>query len=129
MRSAYTILFLLSTLFLCSQTYIYSDGNANTYKIFKDKVEYVPVAKENSSSGMYSGGEAKNIPLSSTQYDSLKIILEEAIAAKEFHSQKREKQSGLITKTGKKKKQVILQPRSAIRHTLEEHLKTLLASR
>jgi hypothetical protein len=119
------IAILFRCTFLNAQTYIYNDGNANTYKIFTDKIDYIPVTKSESSSGMYSGGEAKTISLGPQQYDSLKTILEEAIATKEFHAQKREKQSGLITKTGKKKKQVILQPRSAIRNKLEKYLMSL----
>jgi lipopolysaccharide export LptBFGC system permease protein LptF len=126
MKYFFFIAFLLSGFVGMSQTYLYSDGNANTYKIFKEKIEYVPVTKENSSSGMYSGGEPKTTTITIQQYDSLKAVLEEAIGAKEFHAKNREKQSGQITKAGKKKKTVILQPRAAIRNKIEKQLKHLM---
>jgi hypothetical protein len=129
MKSLSLVIFVLLALSSSGQAYIYSDGNANTYKIHKDKIEYLPITKENSSSGMYSGGEAKTTSITARQYDSLKLVLEEAIAAKKFHSKQREKQSGQLTKAGKKKKIVILQPRAAIRNKVEKHLRFLLENK
>lgn len=40
-----------------NQEFVYRDGNGNRYKFTREYLEYIPVQPEESSSGIYSGGE------------------------------------------------------------------------
>ena len=67
------LILTITALSLCSftmkpKTYTYIDGNNNAYSIASTVVEYKPVSKENSSSGTYSGGEAKKITITTEQF-------------------------------------------------------------
>ncbi len=53
------------------KTYHYYDGNSNHYTITAGMIKYDPVRKENSSSGMYSGGKPARAALSEEQFESL----------------------------------------------------------
>jgi hypothetical protein len=65
MQRVVFILFILFTVTACmsTSTYQYADGSANVYRIKPDSLEYIPVKPEESSTGMYSGGEPKKVAL------------------------------------------------------------------
>ena len=72
MRDFLTLVFLFITAVLSAQVnYIYSDGSSNNYNISETQIKYDPVTKENSSSGTYSGGEAKIKALSKADFEKV----------------------------------------------------------
>ena len=91
-----------------SQDYSYSDGSANTYRITPGKLEYIPVKKEHSSSGTYSGGTAKTVKLSDTDYRAISALLDEGIAGKALHTDRRVMMSGVISRSIKDDKTVVI---------------------
>ena len=106
-----------------SQDYSYSDGSANTYKIAPGKLVYIPVKKENSSSGTYSGGTAKTVKLSDADYRLISDLLEEAIAGKAAQADRRVMMSGAISRNiGTEKTEVILKPGARVKDQIEKKL-------
>jgi len=121
-------LFMLSGFISAQDNYIYSDGNSNSYNISETQIKYDPVTKENSSSGNYSGGEAKSKSLSQKDFEKLNSLFKEAIAAKTEQQSDRVMQSGLlIHKKGKKTmEQIVLKPGSSYIGKIEILLKSFL---
>ncbi len=106
-----------------SQDYSYSDGSANTYKIAPGTLEYIPVKKENSSSGTYSGGTAKTVKLSDADYRSISALFEEGIAGKASQTDRRVMMSGVINRNIKNDKaKVILKPGARVKDQIEAKL-------
>ena len=56
--------------------YVYGDGSANVYRMTPRELHYVPVKKENSSSGVYSGGVARTVTESRPHSGTLLAKLE-----------------------------------------------------
>lgn len=79
--------------------YNFSDGSGNTYTVFPTEIKFEPMTPEMSSSGNYSGGEAKTLLLSNKQYNLIVKTLNQGINNKESHITEREMGSGLITKS------------------------------
>jgi len=102
---------------------IYADGSANRYEISANELRYIPVKPEESSTGMYSGGEPAQVVLSTEQYSRLKNLFETALAQTDQQIPDRIKTSGLVV-VGEKK--VILKQESAIKAKIENELKELL---
>ena len=76
---------------------IFSDGNSNVYKISQTSISYTPVTKEESSSGIYSGGESKIASLSKEKFANIFINAESMISNKTITTDKRQKGTGQIT--------------------------------
>ncbi len=113
-----------------SQDYRYSDGSANQYVISSGKLQYLPVKKENSSSGSYSGGSAKVVKLSEADFRELSVLLDGGIAAKSAHTERRVKMSGIIRRnTDNEKFMVILKPGAAVKDRIEAKLLELIGRR
>jgi hypothetical protein len=55
--------------------YTYIDGNNNRYEITSSYIDYKPVKPENSSSGTYSGGEAKKAAITKEQFQKLEALM------------------------------------------------------
>lgn len=102
---------------------MYADGSANRYEISSTELKYIPVKPEESSTGMYSGGEPAQIALSNEQYSQLKNLFESALAQTDQHIPDRIKTSGLVA-VGEY--QAILKPGSALKAEIESKLKNLL---
>ena len=110
-----------------AQDYSYSDGSANVYKIAPDRLEYIPVKKENSSSGTYSGGTAKTVKLNDADYRSISGLLEAGVAGKASQTDRRVMMSGVISKNSANDKTVvILKPGAGIKDQIEAKLRELL---
>ncbi|MFI5203379.1 MAG: hypothetical protein ACHQF2_02695 [Flavobacteriales bacterium] len=77
-------------------TYGYADGSGNVYKLTSDNLEYIPVKKENSSSGEYSGGEPAKVSVSKAQFDVLVSMMKGIILDKSIHIENREMMTGMI---------------------------------
>jgi hypothetical protein len=107
--------------------YEYSDGNSNLYVLTASELKYIPVKPENSSSGMYSGGDAKSKNITSSQYDELHTLFEEVFTKTVIHIENRVMMSGQITSVeGSTKKKCILKPSSPEIAQIEEALKNIL---
>ena len=107
--------------------YVYGDGSANVYRMTPRELHYVLVKKENSSSGVYSGGVARTVTLSDADYRSLGGLLDAAIADKAAHTDKRVMMSGAITRnTGDTKAHVILKPDAPVKREIEAALAVAL---
>lgn len=111
-----------------SSSYTYVDGSGNIYKISIDSIEYIPVKKENSSTGMYSGGEPAKKVLSKSEYQKIQSAIEEIFSNKSIHIKERIKTSGMITMVqGKREKSVIFKSTEE-KNSFEKMLKELLSS-
>ncbi|MBL7872426.1 MAG: hypothetical protein JNM78_12490 [Cyclobacteriaceae bacterium] len=107
--------------------YEYSDGSANRYVITETTLEYIPVKPEESSTGMYSGGEPKLVSITNDQYKTVASLFETAFENTSAHMTERPKMSGLIVSiTGSTSHQAILKPDSVEKKNIEEALKKLL---
>lgn len=101
----------------------YADGSANRYVISSTQLNYLPVKPEESSTGMYSGGEPATVTITAQQFAGLKTLFETAMAQTDQQISDRIKTSGLVAVGDK---QVILNPESAIKAEIENKLKELL---
>jgi hypothetical protein len=78
-------------------TYEYGDGNGNAYIITTDSIEYVPVKKENSSTGNYSGGEPVKKKITESDYQQVQSYVHEIFGNASIHIKDRMKGSGRIS--------------------------------
>ena len=109
-----------------SAQYEYADGNDNLYIITRRNLIYVPVKPEESSTGIYSGGDPKTVSLTSGQFESIREVLEAGVKSKN-HIQDRVKMSGVISVVGEKDKtQYILTPGSSEIKLIEIRLKEII---
>ena len=77
-------------------TYIYLDGTANKYIIKQTSVEYIPVKPEQSSSGMYSGGNPWEVKIDDQQFARLHFVFQKAIFKNGMQKGQREKGTGML---------------------------------
>jgi len=77
--------------------YIYTDGNNNTWRIWKSCVEYIPITPAQSGSGIYSGGVPVTVRLEPKQYAELRQLLQQAVNDVTLHKVNREKGDSAIT--------------------------------
>jgi hypothetical protein len=107
--------------------YTYADGSANRYIITASSLQYIPVKPEESSTGMYSGGDPADVKLTEEQFENLKQLLEKAISATGNHISDRIKMSGEVTRTtASDTVTIILKPGVPEQAALESALKQLL---
>lgn len=126
MKLSLIILSLLISLAGGAQVYLYSDGSSNSYLVTPEKIAYTPVKKESSSSGAYSGGEEKSVKLTAKQFEKLKSFFEEALKQPGFQNSKREMGTGLIHKSDKSGKEVVLPSEAPLKEKIETYLKQLV---
>lgn len=105
----------------------YIDGNGNIYKIIKEKdefmIEYIPVKIEESSSGLYSGGEHQIKKIEKSKYNSIIAIVKAAVKSNDFY-ENREKGTGLlILFINSEQKELILKSNSKYKKEIEDALK------
>lgn len=77
-------------------SYEYVDGNGNLYAISNSSIVYDPVTPEESSTGMYSGGEAYTAPLEQKQFDQIEATFKKVIEHKEDISETRSMGTGTL---------------------------------
>ena len=125
------LILLLLLNFSCMKSdhhYIYADGSANRYIITSSTLEYDPVTPAESSTGTYSGGDPKTVPISAEEFASISQLFDKAVANKAVHIQDRMKMSGSISIVkGNNHTQVILAPACAEKEAIESLLKQILA--
>ena len=107
---------------------IYADGSANRYEISASELRYIPVKPEESSTGIYSGGEPVQVVLSTLQYNQLKNLFESALNHTNQHLQDRAKTSGLVViVNGEHRREAILKPDAPAKAAIEAELKKIRA--
>jgi hypothetical protein len=129
MQRIFLVLFCNFILIACmnSTSYQYADGSANVYVLTSDSLEYIPVKPEESSTGMYSGGNPKKVALSPEGFRNVRAMLEAAKKKHEIHIPDRIKTSGMITTlSGAEKTNFILKPSCKEITEIETALKKLL---
>ena len=78
-------------------SYEYTDMSNNKYIITKDSVQYIPITKEQSSTGMYSGGDPANVKITPADYQQINEYMSELLKLPKL--EQREKITVLIKKT------------------------------
>jgi hypothetical protein len=103
MKSRYHIIFIsliASLLISCSEKpliHLYVDGNNNTYRITPEKkLIYEPVTPEMSSSGVYSGGNPKEVMLNKEDYKKLTGLINSTFKNKKVHTEARNMGTGMV---------------------------------
>lgn len=108
--------------------YTYADGSANFYILTPSSLEYKPVKPEESSSGLYNGGEPKKITITAEQFTSACEKLEAAINNSEVHIKDRIKMSGAISVSdGHNTKMYIILPSCSEQIEIEKILKEMIS--
>lgn len=108
--------------------YEYADGNANRFIVLAASLEYIPVKPEESSSGVYDGGDAITVSITSDQFAMLQKLFDEAISNTEIHTEQRAKLTGvIIRKTSKRTDRVTIAAGSVELAALGTALRTLLS--
>jgi hypothetical protein len=100
----------------------YNDGNNNVWEIDYAAIQYKPVTKQESSSGLYSGGKNRNIIISPEQYSELQELAQAALNDKSGHIGKRQMGSALLNF---EEGQLILDMNANIKNKIEEFLRNL----
>ena len=100
----------------------YNDGNNNVWEIDYAAIQYKPVTKQESSSGLYSGGKNRNIVISPEQYSELQELAQAALNDKSAHIGKRQIGSALLIF---EESQLILGMNADIKNKIEEFLRNL----
>lgn len=123
----FSLLLIAASCMKSPTQYEYSDGSANRYVITENTLEYIPVKPEESSTGMYSGGEPKLVSITNDQYKTVASLFETAFENTNAHMTDRPKMSGLIVSiTGNTSQQAILKPNSEEKTNIESQLKVML---
>lgn len=101
---------IISTIELLNDPeYFISDGSGNAYDLRQNQIHYIPVKPENSSSGMYSGGEEKTTSIDLISYLDLRDQIKTLCMDKALHIKNRVKGSvGIRWKENNKIKSVIV---------------------
>lgn len=109
-------------------SFMYSDKNSNTYTIKETELKYDPVQKEESSSGMYSGGEPKIKIITPYELNKISVLFEEALSDSLSHEKGRKMGSGLFIRYKKTKldKKIIVKFDSEMQKKIEDLLRGLL---
>ena len=66
--------------------FVYHDGNGNKYTLLRNILEYFPIKKAESSSGIYDGGNAFKKTLNAAQYQKLFNLFNKLITDKTCHT-------------------------------------------
>ncbi len=75
---------------------IYNDGSSNAFIITPSNYKYAPTTPEESSSGVYSGGNSRNFEISQEQFNEIFIRAEGITKNKTLHLESRMMGTGYI---------------------------------
>ena len=101
---------------------VYSDQNNNVYVVTSDMLSYDPISENESSSGVYSGGEAFKVALDASEYDEIIELANRIANDPEGKSNKREMLTSVLTLVEDQKESAFILRKSALRSQLEEML-------
>jgi hypothetical protein len=129
MRKVFISLLFIAAVKMNAQiSYMYSDGNMNSYTVKSFELNYDPIQKEESSSGMYSGGEPKTVVITPHELNKLTVLFEEIIADSTCQQTKRSMGSGLLIRYNKTtaEKKVIVKFKSQQLEKIDAGLRELI---
>lgn len=115
--------------------YEYADGAGNLYIINLKSIEYRPITKAQSSSGIYSGGQPQTVKIDSVQYQTISMMLDRALNLKSIQvgdgKLGRAKGTGLISKQTKNRpvQTQVIAMESLERREIEAFLHRLVSER
>lgn len=121
--TAFFLAFAFSVFSANAYRYTYIDGNNNSYLISADSLIYDPISPIESSSGTYSGGEAKRVKLSATQFQKIETLIKSIQKDKASHENARQMGFGTLL-IGKKT--IFLNSTSEKKKLLEQELRACL---
>ncbi|MBS4013013.1 MAG: hypothetical protein KGZ97_04530 [Bacteroidetes bacterium] len=75
---------------------LFIDQNNNSYEISPDLIKYIPIKPAESSSGIYSGGDSKEVKIGTDDFMNLFFLAENALNNGQLHLIKRIKTSSVI---------------------------------
>ena len=134
MKKNISILLFLMTLFTNTKAnntvdtvFTYYDAARNKYVLKGFELEYIPVAKNESSSGMYSGGTYESKELNNGQRENLELLFNTAFADTLARTDKNIKPNAVIEiNVDNKNVNFILIAASEINQSLNNNLKQLI---
>lgn len=107
--------------------YTYYDAARNKYVLKGSELEYIPVNKKESSSGMYSGGTYESRELNKKEREKLVNLFNAALANKKAQTDKNIKPNSAIEiSIDSKKVSFILKAKSAINISINNYLKQVI---
>lgn len=107
--------------------YTYYDAARNKYVLKLNELQYIPVNKKESSSGVYSGGTYESKELNSAEREKLVSLFKVALANKKAQTNKNIKPNAAVEiSINNKKISFILRAKSAINNSLNQYIKQLI---
>lgn len=100
----------------------YLDGSANRYRITPDSIVYDPVTPQESSSGLYSGGEPYHAAITTEAFARLQALFEKAITVTADQTTERSKGTGVLVLSDKRR--FIFKMGSGTKSELEAAIRT-----
>ncbi|KAA3616752.1 MAG: hypothetical protein DWP94_14715 [Flavobacterium sp.] len=131
MKREYLPAFILIALLLCTCKTVavkriqYSDQSNNHYTITRTSLVYSPVTPEESSSGIYSGGDPVEVQLTRDEFEKVLSLADKIMKASEGKEMKREMLTSVLVISEENETQKAILKRSDARSTLEELLQKL----
>ena len=119
----FIVAFAFSSFMKKTKSYTYIDGNNNVYTIRQDSIFYSPIKPQESSSGIYNGGEPAKIKITTEQFAKIEAIIKAIQKDKKSWCDKREMGYGTVV-VGKKS--IFLNTSSKSKAMLEQELNLLL---
>lgn len=103
----------------------YSDQNNNRYSITSSSLKYDPITPNESSSGVYSGGDPVQVVLSREDYNNILNLAERIMETSEGKDVKREMLTSVLVISEEGKTRQAILKRSDERSELEDLLQKL----
>ena len=126
------LVFLSLTMATCqphNEHFEYADGSGNLYTLDGHTLSYDPVEPEESSSGMYDGGDPVTVELDKDDVGKLIALFEKGIAETDQHQENRAMGTGMIFyKEEGKDMSVILKMNAEVKDEIESYLRELTSS-
>lgn len=110
------------------KTYNYFDGSGNHYTITLGMIRYDPVRKENSSSGLYSGGKPARAAITQEQFESILKQIDSIEKDATIRKSNREKGTGMISIAFSQELRKFIFSKGQKMEVLEKMLKEMLGS-
>ncbi len=103
----------------------YFDGSGNAYYITSEKISYIPITREKSSSGMYDGGKEVHKSIRRSDFEEMIVQFDLVFRNKEIHIKNRIKTSGVLIRINNQNiAEDIIISKSGEQQKLEEFLKS-----
>ena len=134
MKKSISVLLFMITLFtnakaksMADTVYTYYYAARNKYVLEGNELEYIPVNKKESSSGMYSGGTYESRELNKKQRKKLESFFNAALADRIAQTDKNIKPNSAVEiSIDSRKVSFILKAKSTINTSINNYLKQLI---